>query len=393
MNKGALPMPTVKERTISLSSLLQALNKDELHHIRRALQVPKASQLGKSELVECLYSYMIDHLKQHIDRLDHNRYNVLKKVMEAKYSIVPIIDFAHESHYEPTYYQQYGLLFMFNGAVIMPHEIRDGLLQMDVKQLKAVLDRNTEWITLTQGLLFYYGTMGIQKLRELVEYYTGQSVDYMEYMDVIYDLEPYDYSVGYSKFGFSHFTVDDPQRIVGEHLSRPDLDYYPLTEAQVLRAADEEYVDRHTGYRQFVLFLRKNWEMDEEEADLFAADLSDRIQRGDSPSELISSVQEGLEVRDMDHMQQLLQILMTLMNTTRLWGLKGHTPEELFKEEQKHLKPLPQHPFQINKAVTRPASQEANSSGTVYSFQTKAKVGRNDPCPCGSRKKYKRCCG
>ncbi|MEA1649028.1 MULTISPECIES: SEC-C metal-binding domain-containing protein [Nitrospirillum] len=22
-----------------------------------------------------------------------------------------------------------------------------------------------------------------------------------------------------------------------------------------------------------------------------------------------------------------------------------------------------------------------------------AKVGRNDPCPCGSGKKYKRCCG
>jgi uncharacterized protein YecA (UPF0149 family) len=21
------------------------------------------------------------------------------------------------------------------------------------------------------------------------------------------------------------------------------------------------------------------------------------------------------------------------------------------------------------------------------------KVGRNDPCPCGSRKKYKKCCG
>jgi uncharacterized protein YecA (UPF0149 family) len=23
----------------------------------------------------------------------------------------------------------------------------------------------------------------------------------------------------------------------------------------------------------------------------------------------------------------------------------------------------------------------------------RSKVGRNDPCPCGSRKKYKRCCG
>ena len=25
--------------------------------------------------------------------------------------------------------------------------------------------------------------------------------------------------------------------------------------------------------------------------------------------------------------------------------------------------------------------------------RVKGKIGRNDPCPCGSRKKYKRCCG
>ncbi|RLE27718.1 SEC-C domain-containing protein, partial [Candidatus Acetothermia bacterium] len=26
-------------------------------------------------------------------------------------------------------------------------------------------------------------------------------------------------------------------------------------------------------------------------------------------------------------------------------------------------------------------------------LKVKAKVGRNDPCPCGSGKKYKYCCG
>jgi preprotein translocase subunit SecA len=25
--------------------------------------------------------------------------------------------------------------------------------------------------------------------------------------------------------------------------------------------------------------------------------------------------------------------------------------------------------------------------------QRKTKVGRNDPCPCGSGRKYKKCCG
>ena len=33
---------------------------------------------------------------------------------------------------------------------------------------------------------------------------------------------------------------------------------------------------------------------------------------------------------------------------------------------------------------------EQKKSGTVVKEQ---KVGRNDPCPCGSGKKYKKCCG
>ena len=33
---------------------------------------------------------------------------------------------------------------------------------------------------------------------------------------------------------------------------------------------------------------------------------------------------------------------------------------------------------------------EASKAGTVK--RTKPKIGRNDPCPCGSGKKYKKCC-
>jgi preprotein translocase subunit SecA len=36
-------------------------------------------------------------------------------------------------------------------------------------------------------------------------------------------------------------------------------------------------------------------------------------------------------------------------------------------------------------------SRDRSIKGTVA--RTKRKVGRNEPCPCGSGKKYKRCCG
>jgi preprotein translocase subunit SecA len=32
-------------------------------------------------------------------------------------------------------------------------------------------------------------------------------------------------------------------------------------------------------------------------------------------------------------------------------------------------------------------------SGRVEPYRAPPKVGRNEPCPCGSGKKYKKCCG
>jgi preprotein translocase subunit SecA len=34
-----------------------------------------------------------------------------------------------------------------------------------------------------------------------------------------------------------------------------------------------------------------------------------------------------------------------------------------------------------------------SSAGKQHTIKSNSKVGRNDPCPCGSGKKYKKCCG
>jgi len=47
-------------------------------------------------------------------------------------------------------------------------------------------------------------------------------------------------------------------------------------------------------------------------------------------------------------------------------------------------------------AQKRPAAKKGtagSSAASVTKAETEPKVGRNDPCPCGSGKKYKKCCG
>ena len=97
---------------------------------------------------------------------------------------------------------------------------------------------------------------------------------------------------------------------------------------------------------------------------------------------IIQYLQSWLELPSSDHfMDELGAKLMDLHNNTRMWVLKGHTPYETVKKDEKCMEPLPPQAF-----CSTP--KESN----VTDIRTHTKVGRNDPCPCGSGKKYKKCC-
>jgi hypothetical protein len=79
----------------------------------------------------------------------------------------------------------------------------------------------------------------------------------------------------------------------------------------------------------------------------------------------------GLAFSGDKQMQKFFDLLMDARNNTRLWLNKGYSPNELMEISTSQL-------------------PKGNSSEIV--IQERKKVGRNDPCPCRSEKKYKHCC-
>ena len=78
-----------------------------------------------------------------------------------------------------------------------------------------------------------------------------------------------------------------------------------------------------------------------------------------------------------------------------IFQTKENTLERIFKiqlarEEERHERIFQQPRRQQNFSMNRGESQSASKTMPV---KKEAKVGRNDPCPCGSGKKYKKCHG
>lgn len=366
--------------TLHLSELLAGLTTKDLHEIRRTLAIPNASQLNKTDLIAKLTKEMPLRISNQLLLLDSRRFQIIEKVLKHGGTIHEEELFDHFD-YNPIYFENRGLLFEIDAQIFMPLEIIATIKTLDQKIFKAMLKRNTEWTKLTEGMLFFYGVLDSSTLIEKVTYYTGHPVDKMDFVQVLSDYISYNEGIFYDPdYGYCYFLVDDPAYINNEHRARASVDYYPFKKNELLRAANEDYVDRHPYHQQLVRFLTNKWDINESNAEFILEEIVIAIQMDFTPSELVGKLQEELDFQKhkMETIQQLIDLLMNFYNYTRQWVLKGYSPAELRKITNQQGQ----------------SEEEASSGGAeVYHFQTKKKIGRNDPCPCGSGKKFKRCCG
>lgn len=167
-------------------------------------------------------------------------------------------------------------------------------------------------------------------------------------------------------------SVIDPERTFAEQ-QQVSIGYANLSYTKIYEAGAENYIDSTAAFKALAQFFMQNYKYDV----IKAADVTGQIylilQNGGQMKEVVSLLDSlGLLAKE-ELSKEIVKLLTSFHNTMHLWTLKGHTPEELMSGKVEE-----EYPDNVVKFRPRPANQ---------------KVGRNDPCPCGSGKKYKNCCG
>lgn len=360
----------------SLKEGLSALRVADLQEIRKKLQIKNISSLKKVELIQYLAEAIPFLVGNIISQFDERRIFLIKNII-ANNGVISAKNVEIE---EMEYFHKTG--FMFTGfqngnpIVMIPLELLPSLVEI-VRDETILTDvkRNTEWIKITRGLLYYYGTVPHDELVNLVEKYSPIHPDYRAFNRVIFDAMEYYQEIHIDRYGYSYWEVLDPLVILEEQASRKNIDYYPFSKKQLLEAGETDYVERPKGYSQLLSLFTQEYRMPKQVAMELVEDCIMHVKLGNQPSELLQYLQTQLTFESLEAIQRLMDAVVLLMNNTRKWYLKGYTSKELSAKEKKALLPLP------------------NKKGEVISLQTRQQVGRNDLCPCGSGKKFKKCCG
>ncbi len=228
---------------------------------------------------------------------------------------------------------------------------------------------------------------GIVPLEKVVEIYNQQNDDQIGIDDVeVYleqDLSEYYVYVYYENF--VHETIlefDDFELVLTKKGNKP---YYAPEKGELLKYADVDYYEKPKQYHDLYKYIKKNFfPNDEEKAEMLCQNIRRECVDGPDIQAVFDHFNTaGVNFKVEKQVNEVLQMVMELSNNVRLWENNGHTPHEIFEKfEKPNLRPLTKGEF--------PGFGDRPNLSLIQGGSTK--VGRNDPCPCGSGKKYKKCC-
>ena len=192
------------------------------------------------------------------------------------------------------------------------------------------------------------------------------------------------------------FMINNLEDMLRKKKGKP---HYVPHKNELLKYMDEEHFEKTGEYKALVKYVKKNFLKNQpERAEELCEEIHKILHVGPDMQEVMNTLNYwGIDFKDMDQLNELTALLMKFANNIRIWENNGHTPEEISRKfEKPNMKPLPKKPFDFKnlgkEAKSNGNAANDNGSHGDGSVGTK-KVGRNEPCPCGSGKKYKKCCG
>lgn len=373
---------TVTEReTFIRSGVREALNRQTVQSLKGVAQwlnLPLSSKLRKDGVVDSLYHFFMDDVTVWVRRLPRHEVTLLRSLASSGtacsvevYNCFGPICLEDLYLIASEYSEKEDLKVRFSISKELQKALKtvdwEALLNDPAQQLKYEMERYA------YGLLNLYGLLLMKDTFETVQELMEQKLTLDEILDLFEEslgLRNLIYMMPQQKetqdIWLRSFYMDDPKEILFQ-LSRnvQTLETAAYSQEEIAAAGTTPWMD----LSQWTTPELKHWMTEkmhytEEEMRCVLLYLWFSNQYECNLSSLLATVVNN-RLDSADEMKEAMECLIRFLNETPKWVLLGNSSEEAARQEAAARQPY----------VAQP------------------KVGRNDPCPCGSGKKYKHCCG
>ena len=345
------------------SELLSLQTKPTLTDIAKRLDIKGYSKLGKDRLVNLVSAYITDNIDNILCELSYKELNLLKEL--AKEDLVEY-SFSIDNLNLIGGLSSLGVLFKLSIKdsyyLVVPSDIKEGINSLtSSKKYISNLKERSEGINLIDGLMTHYGLLLGGELYSIITNKESK----------VFKEENLDFYLNYIFRSYEAFT--EGNALIHPFLFSPEDVYEELRVRQTIQYnfSNEDFFvsvgkDFKATWGEEVLHLKtipSNTKLKKSDIDSLISQLIFYI-KNDMDTQIIVELltSYSLDLSNKALADSIVNSFSKIFNNTPIWSLKGLTPSE----------------------------STARQKTTIIKDK---EPGRNDPCPCGSGKKYKKCCG
>lgn len=350
----------------------------ELKGLAQWLNVPLSSKLKKDGIVDCLYHFFMDDVTVWIRRLPLYEVKLLRSLaLSGTASSIEEYNF-----WSFTCLEDLGLIISeysekedLKVRFFISQELQKALQTVDWEAILTdpVQLMKYEMEHYAYGLLNLYGLLLMQDTLETVYALMDQKLTMDQILDFFEDslgLRNLIYVLPQQEKGrniwLRSFYMENPEEILF-HLSKnvQNMETAAFSQEEIVAAGETPWMD----LSQWITSDLKHWMVDKMkysagEMRSVLLYLWSSHQYECNESSLLATVVNG-RLDSKAELKEAIECLISFLNDIPQWVLLGNSAKEVSRQ----------------------------SIAARQPYMADSKVGRNDPCPCGSGKKYKHCCG
>ena len=409
---------------------LEEYTREQLLDQARSFELRKCSGLRKAALIERIVEYFCteDMFRSRLACLTKEQMTLFRKACDVPQdiSINEIMDGMQLYRYWLGYFEEPTDRFC------VFEEVSEVFRRIDDEAFRTEQYKKGWMMKCVHFFINYYGVAPVEiiyelyKLRvkdtidEMIDMLWGMPIDIVE--SCIFPMDslgmqdwPKEDPIYSSKGLFIHIPLLEDEEF-GYLLERQmDKEFYIPSVQQIEQICRIGYEASSLAYKKLETFFMRKMDMSYEQAVSWCLQVWANSYEGESPADLINKLSEAdIAFKSEKQMNEFVGLLMDAHNNTRMKENRGHKPNELARRQFAGGMPTIVPGSSHAAAMLRDAAPRLGEMGisvdlegnvdtittAMYlngldgnAIRVEKKVYPNDPCPCGSGKKYKKCCG
>ena len=412
-----------------LREYLTKYTKEELLDQARSFEIKKCSGLRKADLINRIVDTFCaeEMLRSRLACLTKEQMDLFRKacISPTAVSVNEVVDAMQLCRYWIGYFEDPTDRFcVFEDVAVAFSKIDDKAFQL--KQCRK------GWLVkCIHFFIQYYGIAPIEVIYEMYRQKVKDSID--EMIGMLWEM-PVDIVESclftMDKLGMEGWPKENPlysEKGIFVHLQlfedaefdyllrqQMDKDFYIPSAQQIDEICRIGYEASSSAYKKLESFFTKKLKFSYEQAVTWCLQVWANSYEGESPSKIINKMTEANIEFEEKMINELLELLVAAHNNTRMKKNRGYKPSEMVRKKSVDKMPTIVPASSNAAAILKDAAPQLEAMGVPVDLngntdviqttmfpsglngepiRVEKKIYPNDPCPCGSGKKYKKCCG